>query len=232
MTAISDAVRYQLDEDVAIIHLDDGKANALSPDVLDGLHRALDQATADEAKALVLLGRDGRFSAGFDLSIMSQGIEKAMGMVSNGARLGLRLYESPIPVVIGATGHALAMGAVLLLAVDERIGAEGAFKVGLNEVAIGMALPEFALAFAEDRLSRRHIYRATTAAEIYSPTGAVEAGYFDRVVPRDQVEKEAIERAHAMAATLDPRAHRATKKAMRAATVKRLEAAIAEDAHL
>ncbi len=228
MSAISEAVQYELDDGVAIVRLDDGKANALSPKVLEALHAALDRAAADEAKALVLLGREGRFSAGFDLSVMSQGMDSAAAMVMSGAKLGLRLYQSLIPVVIGATGHALAMGAVLLLTGDERIGAEGDYKVGLNEVAIGMALPEFALALAEDRLSRRHLYRATTAAEVYTPSGAIDAGYLDRTAAPEDVAKEAIQRAHTMASTLHAGAHAATKKAMRGAMAKRLERTIAE----
>jgi enoyl-CoA hydratase len=228
MSSPSQAVHYELDDCVAVLRLDDGKANALSKPVLEALHGALDRADSDQAKAIVLVGREGRFSAGFDLSVMNQGPEEALEMVMTGADFGLRLYRSAVPVVLGATGHALAMGAVLLLAADERIGAEGDYKIGLNEVAIGMSLPEFALALAEDRLSRRHLYRATTAAEIYTPETAVDAGYFDRVVPLAEVEKAARERAHAMASTLNPSAHRATKKALRAGTIARLEATIAE----
>jgi enoyl-CoA hydratase len=118
------------------------------------------------------------------------------------------------------------MGAVLLMSVDERIGADGPYKIGLNEIAIGMELPEFALALAQDRLSRRHLYRATTAAEIYDPAGAIEAGYYDQIVPLEDVEKRAIQRAHTMASTFHPTAHHKTKTAMRAATVARLEASI------
>ncbi len=224
------AVTYLLDdESVALVRLDDGKANALSRSVLAELHAAFDRAEKDEAKAVVLCGREGRFCAGFDLSVMREGPDKAMRLVLEGADLGARIYDFPAPVVIGATGHALAMGAVLLLSADERIGADGPFKVGLNEVAIGMTLPVFALVLAEERLSRRHLPRATAGAEIYTPAEAVDAGYLDRVVTPEAVVDEAVARARMLASTLDAAAHRNTKRALRAPALERLRQAIAED---
>jgi len=218
----NEAVRYTLDESIAVIRLDDGKVNALSHAVLDGLHAALDRAEKDDAKAVVLAGREGRFSAGFDLSVMSEGIESANRLASKGGELAIRLYDSPRPVVLAVTGHALAMGAILLMSADERIGADGPFKIGLNEVAIGMALPEFALIFAEARLSRRHLIRATSSAEIYTPAEAVDAGFLDRVVAPADVLSEAIARARSMAETLDETAHKKTKRALRKPDVERL----------
>jgi len=219
------AVRTTLEDGgVAVIRLDDGKANALSHSVLDALADALDRIEKDDAaRALVLLGREGRFSGGFDLSVMSQGVDKAIELADKGGRTGLRLFGFPKPVVLGVTGHAIAMGAVLLCAADERIGAEGAFKIGLNEVSIGMALPEFAVELARERLSRRHFQRATIGAQIYTPAEAVDAGYLDALVPLDRVEQAAIERAGALGASLDPKAFHATKRAVRGALIERLE---------
>jgi enoyl-CoA hydratase len=222
------AVEYAVKDGVGVLRLDDGKANALAPSVLDELHAGLDRALAETTGAIVLLGRAGRFSAGFDLSVMRQGPKAVVGMVGRGAELALRIYDCPVPVVIGATGHALAMGAVLLLAADERIGAEGDFKIGLNEVAIKMTLPEFAIVLAEERLSRRHLQRAINQAEIYSPRDAVDAGYLDRVVAPERVESEAISRAQILAGMLDPKAHRETKRALRRVALGRLRAAVAE----
>jgi len=218
----NEVVHYTLDESIAVIRLDDGKVNALSHAVLDGLHAALDRAEKDEAKAVVLAGREGRFSAGFDLSVMSEGIESANQLACKGGELAICLYDSPRPVVLAVTGHALAMGAILLMSADERIGADGPFKIGLNEVTIGMTLPEFALILAEERLSRRHLFRATSAAEIYTPIGAIDAGFLDRVVAPEDVLSEAIARARSMAETLDETAHRNTKRALRKTDVERL----------
>ncbi|MGI9285394.1 MAG: crotonase/enoyl-CoA hydratase family protein [Pseudomonadales bacterium] len=222
------AVHYSLEDSVAIILLDDGKANALTYSVLDELNAALDQAAKDEAHAIALLGREGRFCAGFDLSEMGKGLQQAMKLALTGAKLALRLFESPVPVVIGATGHALAMGAVLLLTADERIGAAGPYKIGLNEVAIGMNLPGFALVLAEARLSRRHLYSATSNAAIYAPGEAIDVGYLDKLAS-NAVAEEAIERAKVLAATLDAKAHATTKQDMRAEVLAKLRASIASD---
>ena len=125
----ADEVSYELDGSVAVIRIDDGKANAISHDLVDELHAALDRAEA-EARAVVLVGREGRFSAGFHLPTMTAGTEEMQGLVTAGAELLLRLYLLPRPLVVACTGHALAAGALLLLAADVRIGAAGEFKIG------------------------------------------------------------------------------------------------------
>jgi enoyl-CoA hydratase len=221
----SSAVQYEVQEGVAVIRLDDGKANALSHDVCDALTAALDAAEKDDSvEALALIGRAGRFSAGFDLSIMTQGIEAAMELAAKGGRIAFRLYAWPRPVVFGVIGHAMAMGAVLLCTADERIGADGAFKIGLNETAIGMTLPDFAVELARERLSRRHFQRATIGAQIYSPSEAVDAGYLDTVVAPDKVAEAAIERARELATGLDLKAYAGTKRAVRAPVLRAFEA--------
>ncbi len=206
-------VRCEIQDGVAILRMDDGKANAFSFAMLEDLDAALDAAEKD-ARAVVLLGRPGRFSGGFDLAVMNEGGAATARLVAGGARLALRLYELPLPVVIGCTGHALAMGAVLLCAADLRIGAAGAFKIGLNEVAIGLALPAFAIELARERLAANHLQRATALAEIYDPAGAVAAGFLDRTVAPEQVEAAALEAATALGA-LPGRAHALTKRALR-----------------
>ena len=221
-----ETVRYAVEEGVAVLRVDDGKANAMSPAVLDALHEGLDRAIKDEAGALVLVGRPGRFSGGFDLSVMREGPAAAVRMVARGAELSSRLFDCPVPVVIGATGHAIALGAVLLLSADERIGAEGDYKIGLNEVQIAMTLPEFAIVLAQERLSKRHLQRAVNQAEIYDPSGAVDAGFLDRTVPLESVETEAIALARGLAERLDAKAHRETKAALRRVAAERLRAAV------
>jgi enoyl-CoA hydratase len=206
--------------DVAVIRLDDGKANALGFDLVDGLAGALDDAA--DAKAVVIVGREGRFSAGFDLSVMKT--ERAPELMGKGAGLALRLFEHPAPVVLGITGHALAMGAVLMLTADWRVGAEGDYKLGLNEVRIGLFVPPFATDLAEYRLSRRHLTEAVQLAEVYDPQGALAAGFLDEVVDLDQVEARAVERATAWAADLDPKAFARTRTIARGAVIDKLKA--------
>ena len=215
-------VRYASDGTLAILQMDDGKANALSHAMLAALDGALDRAQAEGVRGVVLSGRPGRFCAGFDLGVMQQGPDAAGALVARGVELAVRLFEWPGPVVIAATGHALAMGAVLLCTADERVGARGEFKIGLNEVAIGLPLPRFAIELAQARLSIRHVHRATALAEIYTPEDAVEAGYLDRAVDASKVEAEATTRGRALVSTLDAAAYRATKRALRGALGERL----------
>lgn len=214
----NEIIRYELRDSVAVVHFDDGKVNALSSAAIAGLGDALDRAEKDGAKALALFGRPGRFSAGFDLSVMQQGGNAMLDLVRSGAQLGLRLFEFPCPVVAGCTGHALAMGALLLLCSDERIGTDGDFKIGLNEVAIGMPLPVFGIELAKARLSRRHLTRAVVEAEIYTPAACVDAGWLDRVVPAESLGDAVLAEATRLA-RLDMRAHQLTKRSLRADTV-------------
>ncbi len=225
---MSDHVSFTLVGDVAHIAIDDGKANALSHSVIEALNGALDRAAA-EAKAVVLSGRPGRFSAGFDLSVMNGGPDAVRALVKEGALLSMRVYEFERPVVIACTGHALAAGAILLMAADVRIGSAGAFKIGLNEVAIGMPIPIFAGELARDRLSRRHVTAATALATIYDPQGALDAGYLDAVVEPDLLIDTALERAAALASTLNLRAFAATRTTMRASVAAQVRATLDDD---
>ena len=175
---MSDVVTYEFEGDVAVVRIDDGKANALSPDVVAALDEAVGLAET-EARALMLIGRPGRFSAGFDLTHMQASVESAQSLVAAGARLAMRLYGLGIPTV-AFSGHAVAMGALLLLACDTRLGAAGEFRIGLNEVAIGLGLPVFGVELARDRLDPRRFTEATVQAQLYDPDGAAEVGYFDR----------------------------------------------------
>jgi len=224
----TELLQYELDESIACLHFDDGKANALSHAAIDALHAGLDRAEA-EARAVLLLGRPGRFSAGFDLKTMTgagpAGVQK---LVRAGAELLLRMYTAPLPIVAGCTGHALAAGALVLLASDARIGAAGDFKIGLNEVAIKMTLPEFALELARERLSKRHFLRATSQAEIYTPAEAVDAGYLDQVV--DAAAHPAVARAEAARlAALPQRAFAETKRKLHQAAADHIRATLDAD---
>ena len=213
---MSDAVTTTIEDGVAVVRLDDGKANAVSHALIDALHEALDRAEA-EASAVAIIGRDGRFSAGFDLSVMTQGADATRGLVGAGGRLVMRVFTHPQPVVAGVTGHALAAGALLVLACDTRLGAEGVpAKIGLNETAIGMGLPWYAIRLGEARLSVRHRQRSILQAEIHDMAGAVDAGFLDELVPADQLETAAVERARQLGA-LPASAYAFTKRRLRQA---------------
>lgn len=220
-------VRYALQERVAVLSVDDGKANALSPALITALHAALDRAER-EAAAVLLVGRPGRFSAGFDLGIMTSGLDGLRGLVKAGAELLLRTYLYPRPVIAACTGHALAAGALVLLASDLRVGARGPFKIGLNEVAIQLTLPVFGMELARDRLARRWFTAATTQARIFDPETACEAGYLDLLAEPDALLETALAHAQRLAALPHP-AFRDTKLRERRAMVERVRATLDED---
>ena len=226
-TAGSGPLTTTIEEGVAVLRFDDGKVNVLSHAAIDAFESALDRAAAD-ARAVCIAGRDGKFSAGFDLAIMTGEPEGTRRLVSRGAELLMRLYLHPQPVVVAVTGHALAAGALLVLVGDVRIGADVPAKIGLNETAIGMALPQFAVELARDRLTPAALARATLGAEIYDPAGALEAGYLDRVVPADEVVGAAIAEANRLGA-YRAGAYARTKEVLRRATVDRVEAGTAAD---
>lgn len=192
-------VRYESTGRIATITMDDGKANALGPQMVEELGIALDRAEGDDnIRAVVLAGRAGRFCAGFDLKVLTSGAEHSRPLVQAGTELFLRCYSFPSPLVAACTGHALAGGALLLLTSDIRIGADGPFKLGLNEVAIGIPLPTLVQRLAADRLDPRRVTEAILTAHIYDPKGARQAGYLDEVVDADDV----LARAQARAAEL------------------------------
>ena len=170
------AITTERRDQVLVVHLDDGKANALSFDMIDGILTAIHEAeNDDQIGAVVVHGREGKFSAGFDLGVMMADDQSAIvNLVANGGELVRTLYGCSVPVVAASTGHALAAGALMLLGCDVRIGADVPAKVGLNEVAIKMVLPDWALTIAGARLSKRHMQRSIVNARITTPADAVD----------------------------------------------------------
>jgi enoyl-CoA hydratase len=216
-------VSYSLADGVATITMDDGKVNALSPRMLAELGAALDRAEADGA-AVVLTGRGGVFSAGFDLGVLRAGGPAAAAMVRSGFGLAARLLTFPAPALAACSGHAVAMGAFLLLAADYRIGVAGPFRITANEVAIGLTVPQAAIELCQARLTPAAFSRAVTLAEVFSPGQAAAAGFLDRVVDVTGLEAAAGAEAGRLA-RLDRRAHVATKLRARRALAEAVTAA-------
>lgn len=212
-----DFVTSEIQDGICVLRLDHGKPNSISKAVADELMSALDEAEKS-ADTIVLFGKPGMFSAGFDLAAMKEGPAAARAMLKAGAMLLMSIFNHPKPVVIGCGGHAIAMGAFITMAGDERIGAEGDFKIGMNETAIGMTLPTFGFELARARLSKRHFDRAVIHSTIYDPAGAIEVGILDRLVSPDRLEAECLEAAIRLA-TLKQPAFRNNKKIAHAETV-------------
>ncbi|MGY9056101.1 MAG: crotonase/enoyl-CoA hydratase family protein [Alphaproteobacteria bacterium] len=221
---MSDIVTYALSDGVAVLTMDDGKANAMAPAMLAALNAALDRA-ATEANAIVFRGKAGLLCGGFDLKII-RGEDEALkaAMRDAGMKLMQRIYMSPLPIVFACTGHAVAMGALLLLAGDARIGMRGDFKIGLNETAIGLSLPVAGLELARDRIVPTELTNAAILATLYSPDDAVRVGYLDEVADADVFDVTVKDRAKQLG-ELDRTAFATTKGRVRQATIDRIAAA-------
>lgn len=221
---MSDLLTYDRRDGIARVTLDDGKVNALSIPMLREIHAALDRAEADGAVVL-LGGREGFLSAGFDLKVFREEPERLGEMLRLGAELCERLLAFPRPVLIACSGHAIAAGSFLLLSADARIGVEGLFDIGLNEVKIGLTMPLFVVELARHRLTPPDFDRALGLARMYRPAEAVAAGFLDRVVAPGDLE-EICEATAAELAALGAEAHAATKLRVRGAALEALHAAI------
>jgi enoyl-CoA hydratase len=228
---MSDALTIEQRGPVTVLHVDDGKANALSFDLIAAIRAGVSEAEQDDAVgAVVVHGRSGRFSGGFDLGVMfGDDIGRIIELVADGGDMVRHLWGSDVPVVAACTGSAVAAGALMLLGCDVRVGADVPAKIGLNEVAIKMVLPDWALTIAGERLSKRHVHRATANARLTAPREAVDVGFLDEVVSADVLLDRAVEIALDLAETLDPSAYRRTVAKVRRDVLDRMAMQIAAD---
>jgi enoyl-CoA hydratase len=219
---------YDLTDGVARITMDDGKVNALSPAMFDQLNAAFDRAEADEA-VVMFRGRQGVFSGGFDLKVLSAGGSEARTMVQAGFELAARLLEFPMPVLTVAPGHVIAMGAFLMMASDYRLGVSGPFRITCNEVKLGITMPRAAIELCRPRLTPAPFYRAMSLSEVFSPEEAVAAGFLDRTVPPARLDETAGDIVAAFKA-LDMDVYRQTKQRVRGSVGQAVKDAIESDA--
>jgi enoyl-CoA hydratase len=227
LAVMTTLVSYRTEDGIATVKMDDGKVNVMSPEMLGEINVALDKAEADQAVVLIT-GRQGVFSAGFDLNILRAGGSPATAMVRAGFELAERLLSFPLPVVMACSGHAVAMGLFLILSGDYRIGASGPYKLTANEVAIGIAMPRAAIEVLRQRLTPSCFQRAAILAETFSPEGAIAAGLLDRVV--ETADLLEVARATSRELTkLDLAAHAVSKLRARQQTLVALRAAIEAD---
>jgi enoyl-CoA hydratase len=221
---MTELAAYELDGRIATITMDDGKVNAFSIEMLQAVHAGLDRAEEDGA-VVVLTGRENYFSAGFDLKVFSGGPDRVVEMLRLGATLAERVLSFPTPVVVACNGHAVAAGTFVTLAADVRIGVDGPYRLGLNEVQIGLTVPWFAIELARQRLNPSHFDRAVVGAAMYGPSEAVVAGFLDRVVSAEELRAASLEAASALA-ELNSAAHAATKLRARGDALRALRSAI------
>ncbi len=225
---MSELVSFKSDNGISIITMDDGKANAMSVQMLQGLNDALDQA--EQAGGVVILaGREGILSGGFDLSVFKSGDnEKILKMLTLGAELSHRMLSFPLPIIAACTGHAVAMGTFILLCCDYRIGAKGSSKFAANEVAIGLTVPYFAIEVIKQRVINKHRSKAVGLAHFFEIDEALEAGFLDQVAEPGQVLAESILKAEEFL-KLDLNAHTGSKLRLREPMLSALRVAIDKD---
>jgi enoyl-CoA hydratase len=221
---MAELVTYRTTDLVTTITMDDGKVNVFSIPMLHALHVAFDDAERD-GTVVLLTGRPGCFSAGFDLKALAGPPDDAVTLLRLGATLAERVLSFPAPVAVACTGHAFPAGAFLLMAADTRVGADGPFKLGLNEVRIGLTLPWFAVVLARHRLTPAHFDHAAVTGAMLDPHTAREAGLLDAVVPPDKLDAAALAAARDLTA-LDRQAHAATKLRARRPVLEQLRHAI------
>lgn len=224
---MSDLISYQLEDGIATLTLNNGKVNAISPDVIAAFNAALDQAETDRA-VVILTGQPGILSGGYDLKVMTSSAEAAIDLVAKGSTLARRMLAHPFPIIVACPGHAVAKGAFLLLSADYRIGVEGPFNIGLNEVQIGMTMHHVGIELARDRLRKSAFHRSVINAEMFDPQGALNAGFLDKVVSIDELQ-ETARTAALQLKKINMNAHRKTKLKVRKALLDTLDAAIELD---
>ena len=224
---MNEFVAYKEEEKFALITIQNGKANAISHEVTEELNKALDKAEENK-KVVVLTGQNGIFSGGFDLKTMTTSPEAALELVTKGSQLSLRMLSFPYPIIIACSGHAIAKGAFLLLSADYRLGIEGDFKIGLNEVMIGMTMHNAGIEIAKARLTPLYIERSVNNSEIYTPKDAIKAGFLDKIVPQEHLLPTAFKIAE-MFSQLNKRAHAETKLKVRKHYLDAIEKAIQQD---
>jgi len=219
-------VSCEVRDGIAWINLDDGKVNVMSSAMLGEIAAAFDRAEASADIVVLRSGRPGIFSAGFDLKVFAAGdAPRSLEMVRAGAELALRLMSFPLPTIGVMEGHAFPMGTFLLLACDVRLGARGPHRMGLNEVAIGIAPPGFAIELARSRLHPAWLSRTATLGEMYEPDEALAAGLLDRVVAPELIDATLGEITAALR-TIHKPSHATAKKRLRQSAMDAMRAAI------
>ncbi|MFQ3209797.1 MAG: enoyl-CoA hydratase [Colwellia sp.] len=220
-------IDFSINEKIAVITLKNGKVNAISSQVITEINSALDQAEIAGA-VVIITGQQGIFSGGYDLKTMKESSASAVALVTAGSTLTRRMLSFPFPIIAACTGHAIAKGAFLLLSCDFRIGSIGAFKLGLNEVAIGMTMHQAGIELARNRVPINYLTRSVINAELFSPETAIAAGFLDTVVQPEQLMLTAMAVAKQML-TLNMTAHHGTKLRERKEILHALDAAIEID---
>lgn len=212
-------------DDVSIITIDDGKANVFSKNMIDAFNECLDNVPTDKG-SLIITGREGMFSAGFDLKVISSGdIEKIRDMTLNGFKLLARIFSFPRPVLAACSGHGIALGTFLLCCCDYRIGIKGEYMVGANEMRTNMVIPTPILELIKFRVTQSYKYRAVLGGEMFALEDATKTGIIDEITESNNLMNTAMEKAKDLSTMGNP-SYSLTKELFIAETLKKINDAI------
>ena len=186
-------------DDISIITLNDGKANVFSSQMTQDINECLDKVS-NEKGCLIITGKEGMFSAGFDLKTLQGGdVKLIQEMTLTGFKLLSRIFSFPRPVIAACSGHGIALGTFLLCCCDYRIGIKGDFMLGANEMRTNMVIPHPILELIKFRVAQSHKYRAVLGAEMYSLSDGKNAGLIDEIVEPEDLLSAAMEKANDLA---------------------------------
>ena len=222
---MSDIINLRNIDDVSLITLDDGKVNAFSIEMLEAFNEKLSQVPRNNG-SLIIKGREGIFSGGFNLKTFSSGDpEQINKMLKLGFETLYEVYTFPRPVIAAVSGHAIALGIFLTSCCDYRIGVKGDYILQANEVRNKMSIPTQLIEIAASRLHKSHIYRALFHAEPYPIALGVEAGWLDELVDQKELEKRTLEKAKNLSELGHPY-YKETKEILLGETFQKIKSAI------
>jgi enoyl-CoA hydratase len=214
-------ISLRIERGVAVIELDDGKVNAMQRRFLEELGEVLDRALVEKARAVVITGRPGCFSAGLDLkNLPTLDKQELRAVLALFGETMLRVFLFERPVVAAISGHAIAGGCVLAMAADRRLIAQGPFRVGLNEVPLAIELPAFVVELARNTLPTQKLELALFTGALSEGADVERDGWVEAIVPADELLPRAIELAHRLGG-LPNKAYTRAKHLVRMPAVER-----------
>jgi enoyl-CoA hydratase len=180
-------IQYELQDGVALIRMDDGKANAMDFVFFDEMNKRLDRLEDDSAKTVVITGRPGFFSGGLDLKLIAKlSPAELNGLAEVFARTLLRVFSLPMPTIAGVSGHAVAGGAMLSFSCDLRFAVDGPYRIQMNEVMIGIPVPSWMFLIGRSAIPTQWFVETFLHAKAYSPVEAVERGLFQGLMKKEE----------------------------------------------
>lgn len=192
--------------DVTILRMARGKGNAINLEFLAALSEALEAIGSSPARAAVITGQGSAFGAGVDLpELVAGGESYVRQFIPRMTEAFRRLATFPKPLVAAVNGHAIAGGAIIMLACDQRILARGTARIGLTEVQVGVQFPAWALEIARYTTPREHFATLILTGRTWQPEDALSRGLVDELVEPDQLLDRAVAVAHELGVSFPPR---------------------------